>query len=1103
MRCRSVERDSPRRRTRVYACALLLLAGIGAVSTPAAQSQTQSQSQAGPIPKEEIDWTWSDHSAPLDPKLPNILLLGDSITRAYFPTVAKRLAGKANVYLFATSCSSGDPRLAQQLRLYFETAPSFRVIHFNNGMHGWDLSETAFAAGLPGMIDELRKERPGSRLIWATITPVRKDDPFGAANARIDARNAAALAVMKQNGIPIDDQHALMQGHEDLHLDDVHFNEKGSEMEGDQAAESVEAVLASSIEKQIDRSIAAMTLEEKISLISGGSVLGSTPLPRLGIPALRMGDGPIGAHDPSPSTAFAAGIALAATWDRDLAGEIGTQIGRDSRSRGAAFLLGPGMNIYRAPMNGRNHEYFGEDPFLAGQMAVHYVEGVQSQNVAATIKHFVGNDSEFARFTSDTVVSERALREIYLPAFEAAVKEGRAAAIMDSYNQLNGTWMTENARLNTGIAKRQWRFDGLIMSDWIATHDGVASANGGLDLEMPAPLYFNPETLLPGVKSGTVTESEIDDKVRRLLRVAARFGWIAPAQEGPGWVSHDPLDIDIPRYNQQGRVVALRSALESATLLKNDGALLPLDPAKFKRIAVIGPDADPGYATGGGSGMVPPFFMTGPLKGISDYLGVRGDVTYAQGIDKLDALAEQTGLTETPDGDKPGVIAETFATPDFSGKPAATKHEASIDGGPYAQLPATTSEAEPNIGLGIGAAGPAADDAAAQKKKMLDWIEGYRRAPDQYTRWTGYFHAKSAGEYLAFVERPGKYRLLVDGKKVIDQAEINAPMVRQTRTALTAGVHKIVLEDLGAPKFGNGITRMGIAKADALVHSGAIELAGRADAVVLSVGFDIESEGEGADREFQLLPGQNELIEQVAAANPHTIVVLNAGGSVDTQPWLGQVAALLDIWYPGQEGGIALARILFGDDDPSGRLPISWERSLADNPSAAYYYTAPGANRIDYGDDIFVGYRGYEHLGKKPLFPFGFGLSYTSFRYANLEIHQDPGAPPGTYTVEFDVTNIGQRAGADVAQIYVSEEHPEAPRPPQELKGFARVALKPGETTHVAVPLDARSFAWYDVAAKAWHADAGTFAIHVGRSSADPQLEGKVVLAKPIFLPVE
>ena len=352
-----------------------------------------------------------------------------------------------------------------------------------------------------------------------------------------------------------------------------------------------------------------------------------------------------------------------------------------------------------------------------------------------------------------------------------------------------------------------------------------------------------------------------------------------------------------------------------------------------------------------------------------------------------------------------------------------------------------------------------------------------------------------------FVEHPGKYRLVVDGKILMDHSEFNAPMVAQTRVELAAGVHKVVLEDLGVPKFGTEIARVGIVKADALVHASALELAKRADVVVLSVGFDIETECEGADREFQLLPGQNELIEAIAAVNPRTVVVLNAGGSVDAKPWLSRVPVLLDTWYPGEEGGVALAKILFGDADPSGRLPISWESSLKDNPSAAYYYAAPGTNRVTYGDDIFVGYRGYEHNHTQPLFPFGFGLSYTSFAYANLEIH--PGVGAGSFSVEFDVTNMGQREGADVAQVYVSEEHPMAPRPPQELKGFARVELKPGETKHVTVALDARSFAWYDVAAKAWHADAGSFTVRVGRSSADSQLAGRVSLAAPIAMPVQ
>ena len=285
---------------------------------------------------------------------------------------------------------------------------------------------------------------------------------------------------------------------------------------------------------------------------------------------------------------------------------------------------------------------------MAGQIAVPYIEGVQSQGVSATIKHFVGNDSEFARFNSDSIVGERALREIYLPAFEAAVREAHVGAIMDAYDHLNGVWMTDNARLNVEIVKKQWGFDGVIMSDWVATHDGVGAANGGLDLEMPAGLYFNDDVLIPAIKSGKVSVDTIDDKIRRMLRLAARFGWISAAPAGPGWISHDPMDPSIPRYNQEGRQVALQSALESATLLKNQDNLLPLDPAKFKNIAVIGPNAYPGYATGGGSGMVPPFFVTGPFRGISDYLGVRGNVTYDQGIPRPNAMAAQTGLSVRP-----------------------------------------------------------------------------------------------------------------------------------------------------------------------------------------------------------------------------------------------------------------------------------------------------------------------------------------------------------------------------------------------------------------------------------------------------------------------
>jgi beta-glucosidase len=829
-------------------------------------------------------------------------------------------------------------------------------------------------------------------------------------------------------------------------------------------------------EKKINDLISKLALEEKIHMLSGSSMMASTGVERLGIPAFRMSDGPVGAHVPPPSTAYAAGIGLAASWDRELAVQIGTQIGRDARSRGASFLLGPGVNIYRAPLNGRNFEYFGEDPFLAGETAVGYIDGVQSQGVSATVKHYAANNSEYFRFTSDSRVSERALREIYLPAFEAAVKKAHVGSIMDSYNFLNGEHATQNYHLNVEIAKQQWGFDGVMMSDWTATHDGVAAANAGLDLEMPFGTYMNEKTLLPAVKEGKVKESVIDDKIRRMLRVGYRFGWM----------EHDPLDITIPRYNQQGRQAALEGAREGIVLLKNQGGLLPLDASKVKTIAVIGPDAFPAIPTAGGSGQVLTYSDVSALKGLSDRLGTKANVLYDRGVPKLSVLAMKTGFSMTADKFTPGLTVDTYDNPEFKGKPVATRTE----------MTANTGQSMMDN----------PDMAEMINSITADQMAGFMNmaAAPRFDRWTGYYFAREPGNFVVFVENQGKYRLTIDDKAVIDHAEIPKFALAQRIVPLTPGPHKVVLEVLGSPQFGGAQIKMGIAQEGTLVNPSAIEMAKKADAVIVAVGYDAEIETEGADREFVLPPGQDELIEKIAAANPNTIVTVTAGGSVDASRWIDHVAGLLQNWYPGQEGGTALAEVVFGDVNPSGRLPISWERSLKDNPSYAYYYPTPGTLAIPYKDDVFVGYRGYEHNGVKPLFPFGFGLSYTTFKYAGLAIQPASGTDgkPG-FEVSFDVTNTGTRSGADVAEVFVSEDHPQVPRPPQELKGFARVVLGAGQTTHVTVPLDARSFTWYDEKAAAWHADAGSFTVHVSRSSADVQLEGKVTLAAPIVIPVK
>ena len=831
-----------------------------------------------------------------------------------------------------------------------------------------------------------------------------------------------------------------------------------------QSAYALPKLTAAQINERAEGLLKQMTLEEKIDLLGGSGIFKTTPLPRLKIPAFGMSDGPVGAHIPPPSTAYAAGIGLAASWDPALAETIGHQLGRDARSRGAHYLLGPGVNIYRAPMNGRNYEYFGEDPFLGARIAVGYINGVQQEDVVATIKHFLGNNSEFARFTSDSIIDERTMREIYMPIFETAVKEAHVGSIMDSYNFTNGQHLTESSYLNIEVAKNQWHFDGLMMSDWTATHDGVKAVNGGLDLEMPFPTYMNRATLLPAVKSGAVKETTIDEHIRRLLRVAVRFGWLDRPQ----------MDLQVSRYNQQGDDAALAGALEGAVLLKNEGNLLPLDKKAIKNIAVIGPNAFPGPMTAGGSGEVPTFSSTGALAGLSDALKGSAVVTYARGIPTLRQLALATSFKKTADGKEPGLTVETFPGNDLTQTPVST----------------TT---EPNLAYGSSTLGTAEDVEAIATLTNEQFMSLLAPRP-QAKRWTGFFTPKAAGKHKLFMETIENYRVLVDDKVVIDSSKLPSALLTTVEVDLTVAPHKVVLEELGSSAFGQSFGRLGIAQESTLVDDYAKGLAKNADAVVLAVGFNSEIESEGSDREFTLPVGQDELIRQIAQVNPKTIVVVTSGGAVDVTPWLTSVPALLEAWYPGQEGGKALASLLLGDASPSGHLPMTWDRTLAENPSMPYYhYTQPGTNKVEYKEGIFTGYRGYEHAHHQPQFPFGFGLSYTTFQYGNLKVA--PGAGQ-SYTVSYDVTNSGKREGAAVSQVYVGEESPSLPRPVKELKGFARTSLKPGETHHVEVTLNARAFTFYDVGKKGWHANPGPYTVFVGDSVTTTPLHESITLPK-------
>ena len=803
---------------------------------------------------------------------------------------------------------------------------------------------------------------------------------------------------------------------------------------------------APTVDERVDTIMRSMTLEQKIDLIGGVDDFYIRGYEQLGWPRLRMADGPMGVRNFGLSTAYPAGIALAATWDPEMARGIGVGLGRDARAKGVNFLLGPGVNIYRAPMNGRNFEYFGEDPYLGARIAVGYVEGVQSQGVIATIKHYLGNNSEFDRNRINSQIDERTLREIYLPIFEAAVKEAKVGAIMDSYNLVNGEHMTQNGILNTDVAKKDWGFRGIVMSDWGAAHDALGVTNGGLDLEMPNGEFMNRANLLPAIQAGKVTVATIDDKVRRIVRTAVEFGFL----------DREQLDLSIPRYNEQDRQVALQGAEESLALLKNAGALLPLDPAKTKTIAVFGPNAHPAVPVGGGSAAVDPFNAVSYLEGLSNYLGDRAKVLYNPGIVSAEEILNQTRFTVDAAGKEPGIRGEYFNSTDFSG-PAVTRKDGRVN---------------------FKWIGESLQDRVIKGLSI---------------RWTGYYTAAKSGSIVWLVSAAGEdaAKLYVDDKLVQERAPDAQGQVLATVPMEAGRTYAVRFEFVIGSVWELQQVGLGAIAAEDLITPATKKIAAMADAAVVCVGFNRGSESEGADRLFELGLGQDALVQAVNAANPRTIVVLTAGGAADVTRWIDSVPVLLHGWYSGQEAGRALPKVLFGEVNPSGHLPISFDRAWADNPvHDSYYPNAPG-NTVIYKEGVFVGYRGYEHNGVKPLFPFGHGLSYTTFSFKNLKLA--PAAPRRgeNVTVTFDLTNTGTHAGAAVAQLYLGNPTASVPRPAKELKGFSRLALQPGETRPVTLTLDPRAMSFFDVTTHAWKQEPGKFTVFVGHSSADIDLQGE------------
>jgi beta-glucosidase len=799
----------------------------------------------------------------------------------------------------------------------------------------------------------------------------------------------------------------------------------------------------------VDKLVSEMTDEEKVDFIGGINAFDIRPVERLGIPKISTSDGPMGVRAHGETEAYPGGMTLAASWDRQAAFDVGCAMGSEARSKNVRILLAPGVNIYRMPVCGRNFEYLGEDPYLAGQAAASFIKGVQSVGVMACVKHYAANNQEFDRNNCSSDMDERTLHEIYLPAFHTAVVEGHVATVMTSYNLVNGVHSSQNDYLINDILKGSWGFEGFVMSDWTSTYDGLACARAGLDLEMPMAEHMNRETLLPALKSGELPRGVLDDKVRRILRAYERFDVF----NNTGWSK------DYVQDKAAEKRAALNAARGGMVLLKNDG-VLPLDATKIKTVAVIGPNGVVAVTGGGGSSHVDatnPVSLADAVRAVADgnikvlaEEGIHCDVRLPEGVyDSFDFYHYENGVK------KPGVDAEFFGNIDLKGDPILRRVFEKVNFG---------------------------DGNALWKDPALP-LHNFS------IRFTGFFTPTESGNYALCVSGDDGYRLFLDGDLKTEAWRNQGETPSRIDAALTKGrEYRIVVEYYQAG--GGAIVRIGDKKTDAGVSPEeymrrALEAAGKADLVVMSVGFDGNTESEGTDRTFELPHDEAGLIRKIAAVNPNMVVVLNSGGNVEMESWLGHAKALLEAWYPGTDGNMAAAEILFGKVNPSGKLPATYERALEDNPCYGSYFDSDHDNRVFYKEGIFMGYRAWDKSGKAPRFPFGYGLSYTKFAYSHLATDKPIYTRGEPVVVTLDVKNVGGRDGAEIAEIYVGQENCALPRPVKELKGFDKKFIRTGETTRMSIRLDPSAFAYYDPQKHAWATDAGKFTIYAGASSAD------------------
>ena len=695
--------------------------------------------------------------------------------------------------------------------------------------------------------------------------------------------------------------------------------------------------------EKIEEIISELKLEEKVAMVHAAGLFRNGSVERLGIPSLYMSDGPMGVRNEFPNASWVpvgntddyvtylpSISALACTWNRNLAYEEGNILGKEARGRGKDIILAPGINIVRSPLGGRNFEYMSEDPYLTAQLAVPYIKGVQENDVAACVKHFAVNSQETERLNDDVVIDERAVREIYLPAFEAAVKEGNSYSIMSAYNKLWGLHCSHNKWLLRDVLEKEWGYDGVLVSDWSAISDTKLAAEAGMDIEMSVTdnfdEYFFANPLIKAVKEGEIKEELIDEKVRKILKLMYRLNMFSDERKSG-------------EYNSfESRRKTLDIARESVILLKNEENLLPLSK-KVKKVAVIGQNANIRHCEGGGSAEVKSLYEVTPLMGIKMLLGGNCEVAYAKGY-----------------------------THDFNKRKAVNEEAIEL----------------------------------AKNSDVVIFIGGLKHTKEDFSLFQNALHST------------------------------------------------------------------------------------KEDNMVVNI------DSEGNDKTDMKLPyNQDEIINSLLEVNPNTIVVITAGSPVDMSSWVDKSKALVNVSYNGMEGGRALAEVLFGDVNPSGKLTVTIPKKLEDSPAHSIG-EFPGKAQVRYDEGIFVGYRYFSTYDVEPQFVFGHGLSYTEFRYNDIKVNLTEENEKINATVKFKVTNIGEKEGAEVAQVYVNDVESSVKRPVIELKGFEKVRLMPGESKEVTINLDKKSFAFYSDEENSWIVEDGKFNILIGSSSTDIKLEESI-----------